>query len=209
MGRASPAPRYFFQTLMDQQDEFYRRVQQQEKEKKQRERSKKWDERGKRFWSTFLFTENGKPKSGLIIYTFSLSFVMLAAYLLSYNFIIERPTGLTASWPVFWGNLLESLAASAVLLLLTWLLHRLLRDKRLMLGTWLWMALYAVAAVITMLILLRGTGAVPEFLKFLAWFVLIPLALGLLLSALLYRRDYVPPAPAVEEAPWKKYIRRQ
>ena len=195
---------------MDYQNEFYRKVDQQEKERRRAERDKKWDERGRRFWRTFLFTENGRPKSGFLIYTFCLSFVFVALYLVSFQLVIDWMTPLTASWPVFWGNLTEAVLASAVLLLATFLLHALLKDKRLMLGTWLWMALYAAASVITMLILLRGSGAAPEFFKFLAWFVLIPLALGLLLSALLYRRDYRPPAkPAEEEAPWKKYTRRQ
>ena len=38
-----------------------------EREDRRRARQKKWEERSKHFWRTFLFTENGKPKSGFLI----------------------------------------------------------------------------------------------------------------------------------------------
>lgn len=171
-------------------------------------RRKKWDERGKRFWSSFLFTENGKPKSALMIYTFSLSVVFIAIHLAGFHYIVDLLTPLTESWPVLWGNLLGSLSVSALAVGVGCVLHRLMSDKRLMFGTYLWLALYVAASIVTMAIMLRGTGAMPEFMIFALWFLLIPLALGLLVFYLLYRRDHHPAPPPEAEPEWKKYVRR-
>lgn len=198
-----------FETSMDHENELYRQNRTRERERKQQERRKKWDERGKRFWSTFLFTENGKPKSGFMVYTFSLSIVFIALHLVFFSFVTDLLAPLTAGWPVFWGNLLGSVSVSALCLLIGALLHRLFTDKRLMLGTYLWLALYIVAAFITMAVILRETGAMREFTLFSVWFLLIPLFCGLLLFGLLCKRDYHPKEQAEEEPEWKKYVRRQ
>lgn len=194
---------------MDYQDEFYRKVSAQEKERRRQARKKRWDDRSKRFWRSLLFTEDGKPKSGFFIYTFCLSIVFLGVYIAAFYYLVEWLAPVTERWPVFWGNLLGSLCASGVGLLIGFGLHRLLSDKRLMFGTHLWLAVYAAAAIVTMAILLRGTGAMREFLVFFTWFGLIPVALGLLVFYLLLRRDHHPAAPAEEEPEWKKYVRRR
>lgn len=173
---------------------------------------KEWNEKVTKaadsFWSAFRMTENGKPKSGLLVYTFCLSFVMLAVYGAAFFVVIEGLHNLTAGMPVFWGNLIQSLAAAIVGLLVSMLLHFVLPDKRLMFGTYLWLALYAVACLITLLIYLQGTGAVGALLTFYGWFVVIPLVLGLVVTHYLFRRDYVPPKPDDEPA-WKKSIQRR
>lgn len=173
---------------------------------------KEWNEKVTKaadsFWSAFRMTENGKPKSGLLVYTFCLSFVMLAVYGAAFFVVIEGLHNLTAGLPVFWGNLIQSLAAAIVGLLVSILLHFVLPDKRLMFGTYLWLALYAVACLITLLIYLQGTGAVGTLLTFYGWFVVIPLVLGLVVTHYLFRRDYVPPKPDDEPA-WKKSIQRR
>ena len=188
---------------------FHRNKPDTEKEQRRTERRKKWDDRAKRFWKSLLFTENGKPKSGFLIYTFCLSIVFLLLYNAAFGIVVDVLAPVTQTWPVFLGNLFGSLCASMVGILAGLILHRLLPDKRLMLGTHLWLALYAVAAVITMLILLRGTGAVREFFVFAFWFGVIPIVLGLLVFYLLYRKDRPEPEEKTEEEPeWKKYIRR-
>lgn len=173
---------------------------------------KEWNEKVTKaadsFWSAFRMTENGKPKSGLLVYTFCLSFVMLAVYGAAFFVVIEGLHNLTVGLPVFWGNLIQSLAAAIVGLLVSILLHFVLPDKRLMFGTYLWLALYAVACLITLLIYLQGTGAVGALLTFYGWFVVIPLVLGLVVTHYLFRRDYVPPKPDDEPA-WKKSIQRR
>ena len=179
-----------------------------ERENRRQQRQKKWDERARSFWKAFLFTENGKPKSGFLVYTFSLSLVFIALLLIGFNFIVDWLSPLTASWPVALGNLFASLCVSAAVLLIGSVLHHLLGDKRLMLGTYLWLLLYLVASVTTMALLLRDWETLRVFLHFVLWFAAIPVGLGLLLFYLLYRRDYRAPVPVQEEPAWKKYVRR-
>lgn len=193
---------------MDNRDRFRQRVSEVEKEQRRKERKEKWAKREKSFWKAFLFTEDGKPKSSLMVYTFFLSIAMLVVYFVAFNFIIEGLTPVMKDVPVFWSNLLQSLADGVVMLLVAFVLHRIMRDKRLMFGAYLWLALYVVVILITMLILLRDTGAEPEFLMFFVWFALIPVVLGLVVTYLLYRRDYVPEDPN-QEPEWKKYIKRR
>jgi len=179
-----------------------------EKEQRSKARKEKWEKREKNFWKTFLFTDEGKPKSGLILYTFCLSFVFVAVYIAAFYFAIEWLTPVMKGFPVILSNLLQSLAATAVGLVIGLFLHRVLPDKRLVFGSHIWLAIYTVAVWITMLIILRGTGGIPAFLTFYTWFVLIPLVVALTVTFLLYHKDYVPPTPAPEIPEWKKRIQR-
>ncbi len=188
---------------MARQDNPDRQIRQAEKERRSKERSNK-------FWKTFLFTEEGKPKSGFGIYTFFLSFVFLAFYVLGFHLVTEYLTDPMDGWPVWLLNLVQSLTAGAFGAALVWVVHRLLPDKRLALGGHLWLCLYAVVVFITLLILMRRSGALSLLFTFFGWFVLIPLCLGLGVSYLLYRRDYRPPESKQEgEEPWKKYVQRR
>ena len=193
---------------MDHQDDFYQQVRDIDKQRSRAQRKEKWEKREKSFWKAFLFTEDGKPKSGLILYTFCLRFVFLLLYLLIFSLVLEWLGKPLEAIPAFWGNLLQSLAASALGLGCAWLAHRLLPDKRLIFGSYVWLTLFALAAVITLLIILQGTGASGGMLVFFAWFVALPLAMGLAGSYLMYRRDYTP-VQAREDQPWKKYTNRR
>ena len=179
-----------------------------ERERRQQERKQKSEERSKKFWSTFLFTENGRPKSGFLIYTFCLAIAFFAIQYASFYFIVDWLDPVTKDWPLILGNLTGSIICCLPALIVGWLLHRWFSDKRLMPGTYIWLALLAVASIITMAIMLRGTEAMPEFLKFFFWFAIIPLALGLIVFYCLYKRDYKPKNQKEEEPEYKKYIRR-
>ena len=52
---------------MDHQDDFYQQVRDIDKQRSRAQRKEKWEKREKSFWKAFLFTEDGKPKSGLIL----------------------------------------------------------------------------------------------------------------------------------------------
>lgn len=193
---------------MDQNNNFYRQIEDAERERRRKERKEKWAKREKRFWKAFLFTEDGKPKSGLMTYTVCLSLVYVLLFIALFYFSIEWLTPVTASWPVFAGNLVQSLAVGGVAALISLVLHRLFSDKRIMFGCYLWLTAYAVLVCVSMLIMLKDREAFGAFLHFFAWFILIPVALGLVVTFLLYRRDYVPPKPD-EDAPWKKFTQRR
>ena len=175
--------------------------------KQARKKKAQQEARADRFWSSFLFTENGKPKSSLWVYTFSLSIAFIAIYVLCYEGVIRLLSTPLAALPVWLGNGIQALVASAAGAAICCVPHRFFRDKRLVFGGHIWLMLYALAALITMLILLRGEReAVSAFLIAFGWFVALPVALGTLLSARLYRRDHRPIEPVEPEPEWKKYI---
>lgn len=193
---------------MDQNNDFYRQIEDAERERRRKERKEKWAKREKSFWKAFLFTEDGKPKSGFMVYTVCLSLVYVLLFIALFYFSIEWLTPVTASWPVFAGNLVQSLAVGGVAALISLVLHRLFSDKRIMFGCYLWLTAYAVLVCVSMLIMLKDREAFGAFLHFFAWFILIPVLLGLAVTYLLYRRDYVPPKPD-GDAPWKKFTQRR
>lgn len=189
------------------QDDFYREIDRQQREERKAARKAKWAKREQSFWRTFLFTENGKPKSSLLIYTFCLSFVFLGFYIAAFCLVIDLLAEPLAGLPPFWGNLLQSAAVGAGGAALSALLHLVLPDKRLAFGTHLWLALYAVACTVTLAVFLEGDReAIGAMLVFMGWFAAIPVAIGLVVTALLFRRDYRPPR-ADGEPEWKKYTR--
>lgn len=145
------------------------------------------------FWQMFLLTENGKPKSGLLLYTFCLSVVFLGFYVLAFDVVIDTLNRPLSALPAVWGNLLQSLTVGGAGALLSLLLHTLLKDKRLVFGAHLWLAALAAAATLALMLFLREeAGAIGAMLVFLLWFVWIPVAVGLGVGYLLFRRDYVP-----------------
>ena len=193
---------------MDHNNDFERQIEDAERERRKKERKEKWAKREKSVWKAFLFTEDGKPKSGLMVYTFCLSIVFVLLYIGAFNLIINWLSPVTAEWPVFAGNLVQSLAAGVVGVLVTLILHRIFSEKRLMLGTYLWLAGYILLVSVSMIFMLGDWEAFVAFLHFFAWFAAIPVALGLIVSYFLYRQDYVPPKRE-EDQPWKKFTQRR
>ena len=174
-----------------------------------REKQKRRQEKADSFWSAFQFTENGKPKSSLIVYTFSLSILFAAAYFLCYEGAIRLLTGPLSSLPAWGANLIIALSASAAGVALCCLPHRFFRDKRLVFGGHLWLCAYAAAVLVIMLIMLGFTEAMGSFLVFFVWFILPPAGLGTALSFLLFRRDRRPKSNTEQEPEWKKYVYRR
>lgn len=193
---------------MNQNNDFYRQIEDAERERAKKERKEKWAKRERSFWKAFLFTEDGKPKSGFLVYTFCLSLVYVLLLIGAFNLAITWLSPVTAEWPVFAGNLVQSLAASGVGILAALILHRVFGDKRLMLGCYLWLAAYGVLVCVSMVFMLGDREAFAAFLHFFAWFAAIPVVLGLVVTYLLYRKDYVPPKPE-DEQPWKKFTQRR
>ena len=180
-----------------------------EKEARRKQRREKWAKREKSFWKAFLFTKDGKPKSGLLIYTFCLSFLFIGLFILTFFLFIDWLTPMLESAPPALSNLAVSAAVSAVGILAGALLHRFLQEKRLFFGTYLWLTVYLVAVLVTMLLMLRGTGGIEAFLYFFLWFMVIPVLSGLPVSYLFFRKDFKPAAQQEKPEPWKKYTQRR
>ena len=118
-------------------------------------------------------------------------------------------TGPTAALSAGWANLLIALAASAVGAALCCLPHRFFSDKYLVFGAHLWLCAYALAVLAIMLVMLGFSEGYVNFLVFFGWFILPPVGLGTLVSALLFRRHRAASLPAAEEPEWKKYVNRR
>lgn len=159
-----------------------------------------------RFWASFLFTENGKPKSGFMVYCVSLGFVFAAVYTLLYMGAIEVLTEPLNSLPAIVQNLIISVLCGGICAAFCALIHRLSRDKRLVFCSHLCLDVFAVIAIIAMLLMAGGTGTMDMILLFCLWFVIIPLTIGTVVSILLYRRDYHPEVKPEPEPEWKKYV---
>ena len=194
---------------MQPQDAIFHQAEEAKRAEKSKARKEKLQKLEKSFWRSFLLTEDGKPKSGLLIYTFCLSFVFLGIYIVAFWMVIEELSDPLASLPPVLGNLIQSVLVGVAASALSGLMHILLPDKRLAFGTHLWLALYVVASVITLAILLREAELIGTMLMFALWFAVIPLAMGLTVTYLLYRRDYVPPRQMEEKPEWTKYTQRR
>ncbi len=143
-----------------------------------------------------------------MVYTVCLSLVYVVLYIAAFHFVIDWLTPVTTEWPALAGNLVQSLAVGAAVALLSLALHRIFSEKRLMFGCHLWLAAYGLLVCVSMLFLLGDGEVFAVFLHFFAWFILIPVASGLIVTYLLYRKDYMPPKKG-EDAPWKKYTQRR
>ena len=194
---------------MQPQDAIFHQAEEAKRAEKNKARKEKLQKLEKSFWRSFLLTEDGKPKSGLLIYTFCLSFVFLGIYIVASWMVIEELSDPLASLPPVLGNLIQSVLVGVAASALSGLMHILLPDKRLAFGTHLWLALYVVASVITLAILLKEAELIGAMLMFALWFAVIPLAMGLTVTYLLYRRDYVPPRQVEEKPEWTKYTQRR
>ena len=172
----------------------------------EKEREAKRQERAERFWDTFRFTENGKPKSSFGIYTFSLSIAFIAVYVLCYEGAIRILTDPLSQLTPFLANLLIALLSSIAGTAICCLPHRFFQDKRLVFGGYLWLCVYAAAVLLIMAILMGFSEGFVSFLVFFGWFIALPVVLGTAVSAWLFRRDYRSENSTEKEPEYKKYL---
>lgn len=148
-----------------------------------------------RFWAALFLTPEGKPKSAFLLYSFCLSLVFLAVYGVSYFFLIDALEALFAQSSVTVRNIFESvvpgLAGSAVCCA-PWLA---IKNKRMLPAAYIWLALYALAALAAMAFLVEG----EEFRVFLYFYLmLVPCGLvsGAVFSFLMFRKTLIAEAGA-------------
>lgn len=194
---------------MQPQDAIFYQAEDAKKSEKRKVRQEKLKRMEKSFWKSFLLTEDGKPKSGLIIYTFCLMFVFLAIYVAAFWLVIDLLTDPLAAIPPVLGNLIQSVLVGVIASALSWLMHILLPDKRLAFGTHLWLGVLLAACIIYLCFYLKTWDAISSMLIFALWFGIIPVGMGLTATYFLYRHDYVPPRKAEEKPAWKQYTERR
>ncbi len=140
-----------------------------------------------RFWAALFLTEDGRPKSAMLLYSFCLSLLFVGVYALAYGFLIDKLELLFAAQPVPVRNILQSVLpglAGSIVCCATWFLFK---DKRLVPAAYLWLILYALAALVAM-VFLTGGEEYRIFLYFFAMLVPVGLVSGAAASFLLFRR---------------------
>ena len=140
-----------------------------------------------RAFRVLFLDEHGRPKSAMFLYSFCLSLLLFALYATSYMFLIDAIEQAMPTASVFARNLAQSvlpgLAASVVCVAMFFLFP----DRRLVPVAYLWLAAYALIALITMA-LLTSADEFKIFLYFFAMLVPAGLISGGVASLLLLRR---------------------
>ena len=140
-----------------------------------------------RFWAALFLTPEGKPKSAFLLYSFCLSLVFLIAYGVSYFFLINVLKKAFAQSSVAVRNIFESLVpglAGSLVCCAPWFF---IKNKRMLPAAYIWLALYAVAALMAMAFL-AGSGDFRIFLYFYLMLVPSGLVSGAVFSLLMFRR---------------------
>ena len=155
-----------------------------------------------KFWRSFLFTEDGKPKSGFGVNSFFLSLLFLVVFFaLMYGAsFLQQDFGLS--------NLLVSPLVAIVGTAICCVAFFFFRDKRYPVAGFLWLDGLAVACAIYLLIYLASEPeAQAHFLRdFFLPFILVPLVVGTVASLLIYRYEKKKQPEKKDEPEWKKYV---
>ena len=119
-----------------------------------------------RFWRTLFLTEDGRPKSTMILYSFALSFVFLLIYTLAYAFLVAPIEQLLGDLPVFWKNVLESIIPGLSGSVVCCGISLLIKERAIPAGAYIWLLVYVVVMMIAM-IFIAGDAEVYRFFLFL------------------------------------------
>ncbi len=140
-----------------------------------------------RFWRILFLNEHGRPKSAMFLYSFCLSLLFFAVYATSYFFLIDVLESAFATSSVLMRNILQAVLPGLLGTVVCCALFYVFPDKRLVPVAYLWLAAFALAALLTMAFLTEK----EEFRIFLYFYaMLIPAGLlsGGLISFLQLRR---------------------
>lgn len=132
-----------------------------------------------RFSDMFVMVRNGRPKSTLLLYSFSLSIVLVFLYGAAFMLLLaplEEIFAVRLAFGAFAVNLMESLLPSIAATVLCVLLSFAIREKRIMPSAFLFIAFFAIILFLYLLITAWGDAALIASMFF--WFLLIPFAVG-------------------------------
>jgi len=140
-----------------------------------------------RFWGALFLNEHGRPKSAMFLYSFCLSLLFFALYAASYGLLIDVLEKAFAGASVPVRNAAESVLPGLAATIVCCSMFFLFPDRRLVPAAYIWLAVYALGALVTTAFLTPK----EEFRIFLYFFaMLVPAGLvsGGTVSFLLYRR---------------------
>lgn len=140
-----------------------------------------------RFWRILFLNEQGRPKSAMFLYSFCLSLLFFAVYATSYFLLIDVLENAFTASSVLMRNVVQSVIPGLLGTIVCCALFYVFPDKRLVPVSYLWLAAFALAALLTMAFITEK----EEFRIFLYFFaMLVPAGLlsGGLISFLQFRR---------------------
>lgn len=138
------------------------------------------------FWDAFRFTKDGRFKSTLLIYSFTLSFVFIAIYGAAYWLLIDPlEFGLRPYLGTHMRTLAESFIPAVLGTLVCCIFHFTSHEKKMVLFTYGWIIVYVV--VLWAFSFVTFTPQEMEIVHMLALrFLVPPLSTGIIGAALLY-----------------------
>ena len=149
-----------------------------------------------RFWRTLFLTEDGRPKSTLLLYSFALSFVFLAIYAMAYVFLVAPIQSIflpssaemtaeelaefaeTHRSTVFWMNVLESVIPGLSGSVVCCGISLLIKERAIPAGAYIWLVVYVVVILIAMAFIAGSWEVYRFFLFFLLMYVPVGLFTG-------------------------------
>lgn len=141
-----------------------------------------------KFWSIFLPVKDGKIKSTLLVNSFSLSFLFLAVYILSYLLLIDPIDAMIAEhMSPLMVSLIESIIPAIIGSLLCCSLHFLVSDKRIVPAAYIWLVIYSLFVFIGMLTPLQAEER-SLFFQLFGLLIVVPVITGGIFSTFLYFR---------------------
>ena len=147
-----------------------------------------------RFWRTLFLTEDGRPKSTVLLYSFALSFLFLAIYAAAYAFLL-RPIqslvlpgyteltpeeitefGRTHASTIFWVNVLESILPGLIGSAVCCGISLFIKERAIPAGAYIWLVVFLVVILIALIFVSRDPESetyrfYPELYK--SWLVVI------------------------------------
>ena len=142
-----------------------------------------------RFWRTLFLTEDGRPKSTVILYSFALSFVFLGIYALAYTFLVGviqqlfvpnlqdmtleefSDYVLAHRSQVIWMNVAESVIPGLSGSVICCGISLLIKERAIPAGAYIWLVVFLVVALIAMLPIAKDMEVYRSFLSLLLMYV--------------------------------------
>ena len=139
-----------------------------------------------------FLTEDGKPKSALLIYSFSLALVFVVVFIASYMLLLESLENAFQARPVFVRNVVEYTVPAIVGCVPCLALSFAFRQRKNMVAAaFTWLDVIVIIMFVTMLFMVDRSDWATEYRLFLTIIglpMLISAVLGTVGSQMIYRR---------------------
>ena len=148
-----------------------------------------------RFWRTLFLTEDGRPKSTLLLYSFALSFVYLGIYIAVYA-LLSGPLdklfdGAEVHWvivllgvPVTWKTIVESVILGLLGSVVCCALSLLAKNRLIPAGAYIWLV------VLLLVVLVAAIFVMGEYYWSFVGFLLLYVPAGLLSGTIFTHHRY-------------------